>query len=143
MKFIDKIKKLREEQSLTQRQVAAELGIDVAMYNRLEKGERSMKRELVKNLAHVYGISEDELLTLWLAGKVYALLSEEDFAEDVISMVAEDITFNNNIRKTVCQEIHSLNYSPMRLNLTRNFLKQTVRNGLSRGLLILTKMSTL
>ena len=101
MKFIDKIKQLREEQSLTQRQVAAELGIDVAMYNRFEKGERYMKRELVKNLAHLYGISEDELLTLWLAGKVYALLSEEDFAEDVISVVAEDITFNNNIRKTV------------------------------------------
>ena len=93
MKFIDKIKQLREEQTLTQRQVAAELGIDVAMYNRFEKGERYMKRELVKNLAHIYGISEDELLTLWLAGKVYALLSEEDFAED--------ITFNNNIRKTV------------------------------------------
>ena len=101
MKFIEKIKKLREEQSLTQRQVAAELGIDAAMYNRFEKGERNMKRELVRNLAHIYGISEDELLTLWLAGKVYALLSEEDFAEDVISVVAEDITFNNNIRKTV------------------------------------------
>ena len=101
MKFIDKIKQLREEQSLTQRQVAAELGIDVAMYNRFEKGERSMKRELVKNLAHIYGISEDELLTLWLARKVYALLSEEDLAGEVISMVTEDITFNNNIRKTV------------------------------------------
>ena len=101
MKFIDKIKQLREEQSLTQRQVAAELGIDVAMYNRFEKGERYMKRELVKNLAHIYGISEDELLILWLAGKVYALLSEEDFAGEVISMVAENITFNNNIRKTV------------------------------------------
>ena len=101
MKFIDKIKQLREEQSLTQRQVAAELGIDVAMYNRFEKGERYMKRELVKNLAHIYGISEEELLPLWLAGKVYALLSEEDFAEDVISVVAENITFNNNIRKTV------------------------------------------
>ncbi|MGM9871953.1 MAG: helix-turn-helix domain-containing protein [Muribaculaceae bacterium] len=101
MKFIDKIKQLREEQSLTQRQVAAELGIDVAMYNRFEKGERSMKRELVKNLAHIYGISEDKLLTLWLAEKVYAILSEEDFAGEVISMVTEDITFNNNIRKTV------------------------------------------
>lgn len=101
MKFIDKIKQLREEQSLTQRQVAAELGIDVAMYNRFEKGERSMKRELVKNLAHIYGISEDELLTLWLARKVYDLLSEEDLAGEVISMVTEDITFNNNIRKTV------------------------------------------
>ena len=72
MKFIDKIKQLREEQSLTQREVAPELGIDVAMCNRSEKCERNMKRELVKNLAHIYGIPEDELLTLWLAGKVYA-----------------------------------------------------------------------
>ena len=101
MRFIDKIKKLREEQTLTQRQVATELGIDVAMYNRFEKGERNMKRELVKNLAHIYGISENELLTLWLAGKVYTLLSEENFAEDVITMVAEDITFNNKTRKIV------------------------------------------
>lgn len=101
MRFIDKIKKLREEQSLTQRQIAAELGIDVAMYNRFEKGERGMRRELVKDLAHIYGISEDELLILWLAEKVYALLSEENLAEDVITMVAEDITFNNKIRNTV------------------------------------------
>lgn len=101
MRFIDRIKKLREEQSLTQRQVAVELGIDVAMYNRFEKGERCMKREFVKKLAHIYGIPEDELLTRWLAGKVYALLSEENFAEDVITMVAEDITLNNNMRKTV------------------------------------------
>ena len=50
-----------------------------------------MKREFVKKLAHIYGILEDELLIRWLAGKVYALLSEENFAED--------ITLNNNMRK--------------------------------------------
>ena len=56
MKFIDKIKQLREEQSLTQRQVAAELGIDVAMYNRFEKGERYMKRELEESGTHIWHI---------------------------------------------------------------------------------------
>ena len=55
MKFTEKIKSLREADGLTQRQLSASLGIDVALYNRFEKGERLMKRELVCKLAEIYG----------------------------------------------------------------------------------------
>lgn len=91
MIFTDKIKELREEHGLTQRQVASKLNIDVAMYNRFEKGERKMRRELVKQLASVYGYPQDQLLKSWLASQVYNLLSEEENAQEVISMVAEDM----------------------------------------------------
>lgn len=101
MIFTDKIKSFRTDRGLTQRQVATALGIDVAMYNRFEKGERKMKRNLVIKLAHFYDLQEDELLKSWLAGQVYALLSAEDYAEDVINMVAEDIPLYNKMKSVL------------------------------------------
>ena len=62
MKFTEKIKSLREADGLTQRQLSASLGIDVALYNRFEKGERLMKRELVCKLPKLLGITPIALI---------------------------------------------------------------------------------
>lgn len=99
MIFTNKLKELREGRQITQRQLASALDIDAAMYNRFEKGERKMKRELVIRLAQYYGLPENTLITSWLAGQVYTLLSEEDNAEDVITMVAEDIPIYNKAKE--------------------------------------------
>ena len=74
MKFTEKLKSLREANGFTQRQIASMLDIDVAVYNRYEKGERYMKRELIDKVAAIYHISADELNKYWLAGQVYSLL---------------------------------------------------------------------
>ena len=92
MKFTDKLKKLRETNGFTQRQIAAILDIDVAVYNRFEKGERKMKRDMVDKIASIYHISAMELRKYWLAEQVYSLLCEEKNASQVINMVAEDIS---------------------------------------------------
>ena len=67
MRFTEKIKSLREADGLTQRQLSASLGIDVALYNRFEKGERLMKRELVCKLAEIYGCNR---LSRFLVGVI-------------------------------------------------------------------------
>ena len=67
------------------------LEIDVSIYNRYEKGERYMKRELVDKIAAIYHIPVNELSKYWLAGQIYSLLYKEDNAKEVIGMVAEDI----------------------------------------------------
>ena len=92
MQFREKIKELREQHEMTQRQLAALLEIDVALYNRFEKGERKMKRDMVEKLASIYSLPSDELIKYWLAGQVYSILMEEELAREVISIVAEDIT---------------------------------------------------
>ena len=92
MQFREKIKELREQHEMAQRQLAALLEIDVALYNRFEKGERKMKREMVEKLASIYSLPSDELIKYWLAGQVYSILMEEELAREVISIVAEDIT---------------------------------------------------
>lgn len=83
-----RIKVLREEKELLQRQLAAELEIDTPMYSKIERGERKAKREHVFKLAKILNISSDELLTLWLAGQVYEIVKDEKVAIDVVNFTS-------------------------------------------------------
>jgi len=91
MLFAETIKHLREIQSLTQKQLALELGIDVPMYSRIERGERPAKREQVIKLARIFRMDESELLKLWLAEKVYNIVAVEEDASQVLDIVANNI----------------------------------------------------
>ena len=70
MLFANKIKQLREERQLFQRQLAEALEIDTPMYCKIERGSRPIKRTQVVALAKFLSIDETELLTFWLADKV-------------------------------------------------------------------------
>ena len=86
-----RIKELREEKGLLQRQLAAELEIDTPMYSKIERGERKAKREQVQKLAELLNIDSEELLTLWLAGQIYELVKDERQARTAIKFVEQKI----------------------------------------------------
>jgi len=86
-----RIKELREEKSLLQRQLAAELEIDTPMYSKIERGERKAKREQVIKLAELLQADKNELLTLWLAGQIYELIKNEQVAKNAIKFIDENI----------------------------------------------------
>lgn len=73
-----RIKELREEQKLLQRQLAAILEIDTPMFSKIERGDRRAKRGQVITLSQQFKVDERELLTLWLADKVLDALKEGD-----------------------------------------------------------------
>lgn len=87
LRFLDRLKKLREERNIPQRELAYLLNIDTPMYSRLERGERKVKREQVITLANFY--DDDNLLALWAAEKVYNVLAEEEDPHKVLSIVSE------------------------------------------------------
>lgn len=90
MLFGDKIKELRESRRLLQRQMAISLGIDVPMYSRIERGERRAKREQVITLSQILDVEPEDLLCLWLADKIVAIIHEEcDLADKTLQMVIE------------------------------------------------------
>lgn len=92
MLLADKIKQLREDQQLLQRQLAAALEIDTPMYCKIERGSRPIKRAQVVALAKFLSIDETELLSLWLADKVTEVLNnEKDLAEKVLKIVTESL----------------------------------------------------
>ena len=78
MLFGNKIKELREEQGLLQRQLSAALEIDTPMYSKIERGERKAKRSQIPIMAQMFEVDEKELLTIWLADKVQDTVEGEE-----------------------------------------------------------------
>ena len=74
----NKIKSLRDEQGILQRQVAVYLEIDTPMFSKIERGDRRAKRSQVIQMATYFKVDEKEMLTLWLADKVLDALEDED-----------------------------------------------------------------
>ncbi|MCM1140362.1 MAG: helix-turn-helix domain-containing protein, partial [Muribaculum sp.] len=73
----DKLKELRENSGLLQRQVASILDIDTPMYSKFERGDRLPKKEQLSQLANIFKSEEKELRALWLADKVLKIVSNE------------------------------------------------------------------
>lgn len=97
MLFADKIRSLREDKKMLQRELAVALSVDTPMYSRIERGERPIKREQIKIIADILCADESELLKLWLADQVSALLNgEEDIINDVLDIAKQNIINQNN-----------------------------------------------
>jgi len=77
MLFAEKIKELREDRQMVQRQFAAALEIDTPMYSKIERGDRRVKREQITVIARLLQIDETELVMLWLADKFIAAIGTE------------------------------------------------------------------
>ena len=89
--FGNKVRILREEKQIPQRELAVALKIDTATYCKIEKGDRRAKREQITVLANLLEVESKDLLRLWSADKVYELIAEEEEATQILSVVAESI----------------------------------------------------
>jgi len=89
MQFTERIKQLREECQMPQRQFAAALEIDTATYCKIEKGERRVKAEQVVVIADLLKTDKDELLALWLADQVAAVVADEKKVADKALKIAK------------------------------------------------------
>lgn len=94
MLFGKKIRELRDENGVLQRQLAALLEIDTPMFSKIERGDRRAKREQVIKLAEYLYQDEKEMLTLWLADKFIDAVEDEqerDLCNDAIIVAQEKI----------------------------------------------------
>jgi transcriptional regulator with XRE-family HTH domain len=92
MLFAEKIKQLRENKQMPQRQFAAVLEIDTPMYSKIEHGERPAKRKQIPIIAQLLKIDENTLVTLWLADKIIVAIGEEkELVEKAFKIVQRKI----------------------------------------------------
>lgn len=89
--FGEKIRTLREKQHLFLRQVAPLLEMDTAQLSKIEKGIRQLKREQIPILADILKASSDELMTLWLADQIYAVVKDEKLANEAMQVADKKI----------------------------------------------------
>lgn len=90
-----RIRVLRTEQGLLLRQLAAALNMDTALLSKIERGERSIKKEQVPQIAQVLKATQEELLTLWLADQVMDVLKDEKLADEALKTVSKNIKKNH------------------------------------------------
>ena len=86
-----KLRELRESKGFLLRQVAAELEVDTAYISKMERGEKNIKREFILQLASLYEFSEDDLISLWLADKVYDILKSESNPLDALRIAEQNL----------------------------------------------------
>jgi len=91
--FGERVRTLREKQNLYLRQVAPLLEMDTAQLSKIEKGLRQLKREQIPILSEILKADKDELLTLWLADQIYAVVKDEKLANEAMQVADKKINF--------------------------------------------------
>ena len=89
MKFVERIRQLREERQLPQRKLAATLDIDTATYCKIEKDARRAKTEQVVVIADLLQTDKDKILALWLADQVAKVVDNEQKVADKALSIAK------------------------------------------------------
>ena len=89
MRFTERIKNLRNDCQMPQRQLAAALEIDTATYSKIEKGERRVKAEQVVIIADTLKVDKEELLALWLPDQVTAVVENDHKVADKAMNIAK------------------------------------------------------
>jgi transcriptional regulator with XRE-family HTH domain len=90
-KFGDLIRAKREEQEMLLRHLSAELDIDTAQMSKIERGERTAKREHVHQLIKIFKLNEEEATALWLADQVSAVVEKEEQAERALNIALTEL----------------------------------------------------
>jgi transcriptional regulator with XRE-family HTH domain len=91
-----RIKELREATGLLQRQVAAELEVDTAYISKVENDEKRLSKAHISILSKLLGVTERELINLWLADKVMSVIEKDEYAEQAILLVQEHLKKNKS-----------------------------------------------
>lgn len=86
----DKLRQLRDEKNLMQREVGAVIEVDGAFISKVENNEKPINRKHLAALSKFFKIQEDELQTLWLADKIRLIIREEKLGKQAIQIVFND-----------------------------------------------------
>ena len=78
------IRTLREANHILLRQLAAKLDMDQAMLSKMERGERSFRREDIDALAKIFKQPKKDLLTMWLADKIIKTINNQKYKKEAL-----------------------------------------------------------
>lgn len=92
--FGDTVKKLREGESLTLREVAEALKIDTSMLGKIEKNNRRPSKQLIEKFAKYFKVNSKDLMISFLSDSVaYQIMDEEDLSNEVLKVAEEKVRY--------------------------------------------------
>ena len=81
-----RIKKLREEKGIVQRQVASRLEVDSAYVSKMENDDKPVSRSYIQKLSELFDTTTEELETLWLSDKIMEIIKNEPLGLESLSL---------------------------------------------------------
>ena len=91
--FGEIIRRLREENGLPLRKVAAHLDIDPSTLGKIERNERTANKEMIEKFAEIFSINSKQLLVSFLSDRVAYEIMEEDCTKDILKVAEEKIKY--------------------------------------------------
>ena len=88
-----KIKELRESKGMLQRQLASTLEIGDGFLSKVERNQKTLKREHLKKISDLFNCSLNELEALWIASKVFDLVKDEKEGLTALKVAEEQIKY--------------------------------------------------
>lgn len=90
-----KIKEIRENAGLKQRELAYRLGVGEGFLSKVENDQRPLKREDLTKLNVLFKTPIVELESLWLANKVYSIVRDEESALSALKVAEEQVKYKS------------------------------------------------
>jgi len=87
------VRRLRKEQGLPLRKIAAKLDLDPSTLSKIERGDRFPGKDLIKRIAQAFDIDERELLILCHSEKIANDLYREDYCIEVLEVAEQRIAY--------------------------------------------------
>lgn len=99
--FGDTIKKLREERSLTLREVAEAISIDISMLSKIEKNTRKPTDTIIDKLSKFFNVTKKELTIAFLSDTVaYRIVGDDENAEEILKAAEEKVEYLRRKKNT-------------------------------------------
>jgi transcriptional regulator with XRE-family HTH domain len=88
-----KIKELREESGMLQRELAAKLEIGDGFLSKVENNQKTLKREHLHKLSKILKCKFSELESLWIGTKLYEIVKDEQEGFNALKVAEEQLTY--------------------------------------------------
>lgn len=98
------VRRLRKEQGLPLRKIAARLDLDPSTLSKIERGDRFPTKDLISKIAQAFGMDERELLILYHSEKIANDLYREDYCIEVLEVAEQRIEYIRQ-KKTVQKDL--------------------------------------
>ena len=92
-----KIKQLRESSGMLQRELASKLEIGDGFLSKIERDQKSLKREYLKTVSQIFNYPFKQLEALWIGTKIYEMVKDEEESLNALKVAEEQIIYNKKL----------------------------------------------
>lgn len=96
--FGEHLRNLRENQSLTLKNVAEKIGIDTSLLAKIERNERQPTKVIIKQVAEFFKCNEQELLNNFLSDQIAYKIMDEEADIEILKVAEEKVRYLKTVK---------------------------------------------